>query len=42
MPNPHDAYQPELYEAIGRLIVVCTRLDAEVTELIRFVTWMSA
>ncbi|MDX8449112.1 hypothetical protein [Mesorhizobium captivum] len=40
--NPHDSYPPELYEAIGRLIVACTRLDAEVTELIRFITYMSA
>lgn len=40
--NPHDTYPPELYEAIGRLVVACTRLDADVTELIRVVVHMDA
>ena len=42
MPSQRpDNYSAELYEAIGRLVVACTRLDAEVTELIRVITWLS-
>jgi hypothetical protein len=41
MTKPTDSYTPEHYEAIGRLVLSCTRLDAEITELIRRITYLS-
>jgi hypothetical protein len=41
-PKRSENYTPELYEAIGRLVVACTNLDAVVTELIRLIVWLHA
>jgi hypothetical protein len=41
-PKRSENYTPELYEAIGRLVVACTNLDAVLTELIRLIVWLRA